>query len=348
MVGDDAETGDDAAIVDGEAGLDRAVAVLRDGGLVAFPTETVYGLGADAAAPDAVASIFTAKGRPPTHPLIVHLGDLEALDQWAERVPPEAHLLADAFWPGPLTMLLWRAPDVPDVVTGGRPTVGVRVPDHPVARALLTRFGGGVAAPSANRFGRVSPTTAAHVLSELRGHVDLILDGGPCEVGVESTIVDLTGAEAVVLRPGGVSTERLAEVLGREPAAATDAPRGSVGARAPGMLAAHYAPRARVEVLDEDAAAARIATLLAATDPATGHGPAVGLLAPGAIDGVATDAVVLEPVGPPPDYARLLYARLRQADRLGLDVVVCVPPPAAGIGVAVRDRLRRAAQSSVS
>ena len=348
MVGDDAVTGDEAVLVDGEAGIERAVAVLRGGGLVAFPTETVYGLGADAADPEAVARIFTAKGRPPSHPLIVHLGDLEALDRWAERVPPEAHLLADAFWPGPLTMLLWRAPGVPDVVTGGRPTVGLRVPDHPVARDLLARFGGGVAAPSANRFGRVSPTTAAHVLSELRGHVDLVLDGGPCEVGVESTIVDLTGDEAVVLRPGGVSAERLAEVLGREPATATDAPVDATGARAPGMLAAHYAPRARVEVLDEDLAAARVATLLATTDATTGQGPTVGLLAPGVIDGLATDAVVLEPVGPPRDYARLLYARLRQADRLGLDVVVCVPPPPTGIGVAVRDRLRRAARGSVS
>jgi len=167
-------------------------------------------------------------------------------------------------------------------------------------------------------------------------------------VGVESTIVDLTGDEAVVLRPGGVSAERLAEVLGREPAVATDAPRGAVGARAPGMLAAHYAPRARVEVVEADAAAARVATLLAAVDPAGGGPPAVGLLAPAALHGVATDAVVLEPVGPPDDYARLLYARLRQADRLGLDVLVCVPPPAVGLGVAVRDRLRRAARSSLS
>lgn len=324
----------------GDEGVDDAVAVLRAGGLVAFPTETVYGLGADAEQPAAVAKVFTAKGRPPDHPLIVHLGDAALLDAWAEAVPPEARLLADAFWPGPLTLLLWRSDKVPDAVTGGRDTVGLRVPDHPVALRLLQAFGGGVAAPSANRFGQVSPTTAGHVVAELGDEVDLVLDGGPCTVGVESTIVDLSGDHPVVLRPGGVSTERLADVLGRAPATEAVAAPGATSARAPGMLASHYAPRARVVLATDDEAAAAIARAL--DTGAVG----VGLLAPRLVPGTPDAAVVLEPAGPAEEYARLLYARLRQADRLGLDVLVCVPPAATGIGVAVVDRLRRAAAGS--
>jgi L-threonylcarbamoyladenylate synthase len=326
-----------------DAGIDRAASVLRDGGLVAFPTETVYGLGADAERPEAVARIFSAKGRPVRHPLIVHLGDPDLLDAWADGVPTEARLLADAFWPGPLTLLLWRSAKALDEVTGGRPTVGLRVPDHPTALALLAAFGGGVAAPSANRFGRVSPTSAADVVSELGSGVDLVVDGGPSVVGVESTIVDLTGDRPHVLRPGGVSVERLTEVLGAAPATATvsraDAASDEGAARAPGMLAAHYAPHAEVVVAAEDDAAA-----VAGEHGARGR--TVGLLAPRALAGVPDDVLALEPAGPPEEYARLLYARLRQADRLGLDVLVCVPPPAVGIGVAVIDRLRRAAAGS--
>ena len=323
----------------------HAAEVLRGGGLVAFPTETVYGLGADATQPDAVARIFEVKGRPTDHPLIVHLGDPDLLDAWAESIPPEARLLADAFWPGPLTLLLWRSPKVDDLVTGGRPTVGLRVPDHPVARALLEAFGGGVAAPSANRFGRVSPTTAADVVAELGEGVDLVLDGGACTVGVESTIVDLTGDEPVVLRPGGVSGDRLGEVLGREPVRARAARAGTKEARAPGMLPAHYAPRARVEVVDAAAGPDRLARALEAPDP-RGRSVIVGLLAPHSMVDVPEGVVVLEPAGPPEEYARLLYSRLRQADRLGVEVLVCIPPPEVGIGVAVADRLRRAAAAS--
>ncbi len=338
MGDDDSGSAAPVEVVNGPEGVRRAVDVLAGGGLVAFPTETVYGLGAAAADPAAVGRIFTAKGRPAGHPLIVHIGHLDLLDVWADRIPAEAGLLADAFWPGPLTMLLWRSPRVPDVVTGGRATVGLRVPDHPLARDLLTAFGDGIAAPSANRFGKVSPTTAADVVADLGNRVDLVLDGGPCPVGVESTIVDLTGDEPVVLRPGGVGLERLTDVLGREPRVELgSAPAGE--ARAPGLLASHYAPRTRIVVVAEADIAATVAERLA-----SGEG-AVGVLAPAALPGLSSDAVELEPAGPPEDYARVLYARLRQADRLGLAWLVCVPPPAVGVGAAVRDRLARAAWS---
>jgi L-threonylcarbamoyladenylate synthase len=326
-------------VVEGESGVERAAEVLRGGGLVAFPTETVYGLGADATDPEAVGRIFAAKGRPVDHPLIVHLGDPDLVDAWADDVPPEAHLLADAFWPGPLTLLLWRSPKAPDAVTGRLDTVGLRVPDHPLARMLLDAFGDGVAAPSANRFGRVSPTTAADVVADLGAEVDLVLDGGPCQVGVESTIVDLTGDEPLVLRPGGVGLERLAEVLGREPAV-VEGPAPERGARAPGMLDAHYAPKARVVVADEGSVVAVAAELVGIA------GGRVGVLAPTVTDGLGSEVVELEPAGGPEEYARLLYARLRQADRLRIETLVCVPPPARGVGVAVRDRLVRAAAST--
>jgi len=343
--------------------IERAAAVLDAGGLVAFPTETVYGLGADATNSEAVARVFVVKGRPTDHPLIVHIGDGAEVDRWAATVPTPARILADAFWPGPLTLLLERADRVPDAVTGGRSTVGLRVPDHPVARALLRAFarprqGGpaGIAAPSANRFGRVSPTTAAHVRADLGDDVDLVLDGGSCAVGLESTIVDCTGPRPRVLRLGGVSLERLTDVLGAQPEVATDdvgsgapgppGPPGGTGspessptergAAAPGMLASHYAPRARVEVVDTTTVSARAATLV-------GAGRRVVVLAPRVLEGLPVEAVELEPAGPAEDYARVLYDRLRQADRLGADDLLVVPPPPGGLGDAVRDRLRRAA-----
>lgn len=318
----------------------QAAEVLRSGGLVAFPTETVYGLGADASNDDAVRRIFAVKGRPTDHPLIVHLGDAAQLDQWAATVPPAARLLADAFWPGPLTMLVEGSPLVSLVVTGGRSSVGLRVPDHPVAQELLRVFGGGIAAPSANRFGRVSPTTAAHVLADLGEEVDLILDGGPCRVGVESTIVDLTGERPVVLRTGGVSLDRLAEVLGHEVEIELSSAPNTRGARAPGMLEAHYAPSARVVLSSESDVVDVLVHELG-----TASGP-VGLLAGSALLGLPEDIVELEPAGSADHYASVLYSRLRQADRLGLSVLVCVPPPAVGVGLAVHDRLRRASASS--
>jgi len=302
---------------DDEAPLARAVAALRAGRLVAFPTETVYGLGADARSPDAVRRIYAVKGRPPGHPLIVHVASAEQLPSWTRDVPEEASLLAAACWPGPLTMLLWREGRVDDVVTGGRDTIGIRVPSHPLALSLLRTFGDGIAAPSANRFGRVSPTTAEHVRADLGDAVDVILDGGPCPVGVESTIIDLTVHPPVVVRPGGVAVETIAAVLGH--AVGDDA--GGVS-RAPGMLLSHYAPRASIELV-EDATSARTR-----------------------VDELRASGLEAESLDPGPDavrYAHELYGWLREADDKGVDVLVVVPPPAEGLGQAVRDRLRKAA-----
>lgn len=310
--------------------IGTAARALRAGRLVAFPTETVYGLGADASNPAAVARIFEVKGRPADHPVIVHLPGAEHLERWALDVPDEARALAAACWPGPLTLVLRRGRHVPDVVTGGRDTVGLRVPAHPVAQALLAAFGGGIAAPSANRFGRVSPTTATHVRHDLGDDVEVILDGGPATVGVESTIVELVGPRPVVLRHGGVPAERLEEILGRQVERRAQGP-----ARAPGMLEAHYAPRARVEVVDDVATAVARA---AAT-------PQAGVLAPGDAP-VPASLPHLDAGADAETYARVLYARLREADEIGLVLLVAVAPPDEGIGTAVRDRLRRAAASS--
>lgn len=310
--------------------IERAVAALRRGGLVAFPTETVYGLGADASDPGALHHLYAVKRRPLDHPVIVHVGARADLGDYALAVPELAGRLAAAFWPGPLTLVLRRRPDrIAPAATGGRATVGLRVPAHPLALALLDAFDGAIAAPSANRFGKVSPTTADHVRADLGSDVDVVLDGGPCRVGVESTIVDLTGAEPAVLRVGGVPAERLEAVVGRPLEHRT---AGEVAA--PGTLASHYAPRARVEVVARGDVEASIAAHRAA-----GH--RVALLALGApvVDGT----LVLESPRDVEEYARVLYARLRQADEEGVDVVVAVPPPDGGLGRAVADRLRRAA-----
>jgi L-threonylcarbamoyladenylate synthase len=269
--------------------------------------------------------------------------------EWAADVPDDGWALAEAFWPGPLTLILPRAAQVPDAVTGGAGTVGLRVPAQPLALELLGAFGGGVAAPSANRFGRVSPTTAAHVRADLDTAVDLVLDGGPCAVGVESTIVDLSRGRPRVLRLGGLSVEALSEVLGHRVEVTAVAagevsgisPSGTAAAaaeavQAPGTLSSHYAPAARVEVLAADAVAARASDLL-------GQGRKVGLLAPQRLDGLPPGLDGLPPAGGPQAYAQCLYQRLREADRRGLDVLLAVPPPETGIGAAVADRLRRAA-----
>jgi L-threonylcarbamoyladenylate synthase len=310
----------------------KAVDVLRAGGLVAFPTETVYGLGADAGNPAAVARIFEAKGRPRSHPLIVHLAEAQAIKEWASEVSTDAWALAEACWPGPLTLILPRAERVPDAVTGGLATVGLRVPSQPIALRLLEAFGGGIAAPSANRFGRVSPTRAEDVRDDLGSLVDFILDGGSCTVGVESTIVDLSGSEPVLLRQGGVSTETLAAILGRRVAPARAEDRG----RAPGTLPSHYAPEAKVELLGADAVAARARDLL-------DQGLRVGVLAPERLADLPDGLDSLPPAGGPAAYAQCLYQRLREADRRGLEVLLAVAPPATGIGAAVADRLERAA-----
>jgi L-threonylcarbamoyladenylate synthase len=309
----------------------RAVDVLRRGGLVAFPTETVYGLGADAANADAVHHLFAVKGRPADHPVIVHLADAAQLDEWAASVPPVARTLAEACWPGPLTVIVPRSPRVPDAVTGGRDTVGLRVPGQPLAHALLAKFGGGVAAPSANRFGRVSPTTAADVRADLGDDVDLVLDGGPCRIGVESTIVDCTRDEPVIARLGGVTPAVIERVLGR---AIDVSDRGAIAA--PGTLEHHYAPRARVHVIADDDVVP-IAMSFLATDAR------VAVLAMHPPDGLPAGVIVLDPPRDAEHYAHVLYARLRESDARGVQHVLAVPPPPEGIGAAVADRLARAA-----
>lgn len=294
-----------------------ALEVLADGGLVAIPTETVYGLAADASNEAAVRRIFAAKGRPADHPLIVHVATAEQLTDWAADIPPAAATLAATCWPGPLTVLVPRAAHVLDVVTGGRPTVGVRVPAHALTTELLARFAvgrahAGLAAPSANRFGKVSPTTAAHVVSDLGDAVDLVLDGGPCPVGVESTIVDCTVAPPQVLRPGGIAREEVERLLQGDLADASGPSRAS------GMLASHYAPACRV-LLAHDRREAR--QLAAAEHDAV-------------VIGIDTDEVT---------YAQRLYDWLRDADANGRSAVVAILPPPAGLGHAIRDRLLKAA-----
>ena len=316
--------------------IERAVALLRAGDLVAFPTETVYGLGADAANPAAVAKIFAAKGRPADHPLIVHLPGASHLARWAREVPPEAERLAAAFWPGPLTLILKRQANVPDAVTGGQDTVGLRVPSHPLALELLQAFDGGIAAPSANRFGRISPTSAAHVREELGERVPLVLDGGACPVGIESTILDLSRGTPVLLRPGFITSADLARVLGRAPevaAAQTAAPRVS------GSLDAHYAPRTPLQLVSSDG-------LLFALRDALVAGEKVAVLAP-TVQAISHDLVTwkqspAEPAG----FAHDLYASLRELDALGCVRILVQQPPAGEAWLAVNDRLRRAAAGS--
>ncbi|MGW5201638.1 L-threonylcarbamoyladenylate synthase [Streptomyces spiralis] len=312
--------------------IEKATGVLRAGGLVAFPTETVYGLGANAEDPAAVARIFRVKGRPPSHPLIVHIGGARDLDDWVEDVPATARLLAEHFWPGPLTLVLPRGRRVPLEATGGLETVAVRVPDHPVALALLATFGGGVTAPSANRFGQVSPTTADHVRAELGDGADFVLDGGPCQVGVESTIVDATGGVPSILRPGGVTREDLEAVLGHRLAVPSTS-----RIRVPGQHPSHYAPRARVVLVEPE-------EVVAEAERAQELGHQVGVLLPPALADapVKAHAVVALPDSPAA-YARGLYGLLRGLDQQGCDLIVASLPVEDGLGLAIANRLRRAA-----
>lgn len=322
--------------------IDRAARALEQGRLVAFPTETVYGLGANAENEAAVARVFAVKGRPSNHPLIVHIARAEELHHWATDVPEVALRLAAACWPGPLTLLLRKAARVPLATTGGLQSVGLRVPAHPVALALLRRFGGGIAAPSANRFGCVSPTTAAHVRADLGEDVDVVLDGGACEVGVESTIVDLTGERAVLLRPGGVTAERIESLIGIKLGR-----HASEDTRAPGMLPSHYAPRARVEVVPPASLAARAAelsssglrvvVLLTARDRATGAPEPRS-------ERASHGAILVVDLGDTEEAAaQRLYAGMRQADLENADVVLAAVPEARGLSEALADRLLKAA-----
>ncbi len=311
----------------------RAARILQAGGLVAFPTETVYGLGADASNARAVRRIFEAKHRPPDHPVIVHLRDAGEVAQWAREIPPASELLMQRFWPGPLTLILKRAPGVLDEVTGGQDTVGLRVPSHPIAQQLLRAFAGAIAAPSANRFGRISPTTAAHVQEELGDTVDMVLDGGACTVGIESTIIDLSAGRLRLLRPGGIARAELEGVLHAAVDLASDgAPRAS------GTLAAHYAPTARMLLVEADelegavrrhAADNGIAVLARRPLP---PGIEVPLWRRAADDARS--------------YAHDLYATLRELDRWGCTLLIVEAPPPGPEWEAVRDRLQRAATGS--
>lgn len=324
------------------AEIRRAAELLRAGELVAMPTETVYGLGADALNPQALARVFAAKDRPADHPLIVHLPDAGHLSRWARSVPKEALALARAFWPGPLTLILEREHDVPDAVTGGQDTVGVRVPAHPVALALLRAFDSGIAAPSANRFGRISPTTAAHVREELGDKVALVLDGGPCEVGIESTILDLSRDVPTILRPGAISAEDIARVIGRRPqsrAKSSAAGRDASLPRVSGSLAAHYAPRTPLRLV----AGGRLVQTAARL---AGEGRRVAVLACRISD--PADPRLIWRAAPPEaaGYAHDLYANLRELDASGADFILVESPPGTASWQAVGDRLARAAAGS--
>ncbi len=323
-----------------EAAIAAAVAALARGELVGLPTETVYGLAADARQPAAVRAIFAAKNRPADHPLIVHLGDVAQLAEWAVDIPPAAFTLIERFWPGPLTLVLPRAPAVLDAVTGGQDTVAVRCPDHPLALALLeacaTAGIHGLVAPSANRFGRLSPTEAAHVQQAFGPEVALVLDGGPCAVGIESTIVEVKGDDVRVLRPGMLSAAALAGVLGRALAGANAA-----ASRVSGALPAHYAPRTPLRLLDGAACVQRAMSLSAQGQRAAVLGSAATLAAlpGGAISQLAPLAAS--------DYARRLYADLRTLDGAGAAEILVEQPPSGGDWQGIYDRLSRAARATV-
>lgn len=295
------------------ADVSRAVKVLRSGGLVAIPTETVYGLAADVSEPSAVERIFATKNRPAGHPLIIHVADLAIAEGWADLSSPIAQQLASACWPGPLTLLAPRHERVPDIVTGGRTSVGIRVPAHPLTRALLTEHGGAIAAPSANRFGRISPTTAQHVIDDIGGYLnpgrDLILDGGSCGIGLESTIVDITTSPPQLLRPGGIPAEDIISLIGHI--------EGASGlSRAAGMMVSHYAPQTRMMLIEQGDS-------LPELDP--------------------TDMHIIDRTDDLAEAARHLYSDLRDADAAGVSLIVAVMPPAIGLGHALRDRLTKAA-----
>ena len=299
----------------------RAAEILKRGGLVAFPTETVYGLGADAANAEAVARLYAVKGRPADHPVIVHFASAEQAFAWAREVPEAARQLAARFWPGPLTLILKRSRLAQDFVTGGQDSVGLRVPSHPVAQELLKEFKKGIAAPSANRFGLVSPTTAAHVREDLGDEVDLVLEGGPSDVGIESTIVDLSGPGAVLLRPGGISEEQLGITLRT---AAADSPRHSGG------LERHYAPRTP----------ARLVPAHALDKVISSTANRIAVLAFSRPD-ERVDYWLRMPRDPAA-YAQRLYAALRELDSAGCEAILVEAPPQAAEWAAVLDRLRRA------
>ena len=315
-----------------ESELNLALTHLRMGGLIGLPTETVYGLAADADNPAAVRSIFELKGRPADHPVIVHIAGAAQLSQWAQHIPDAAWQLAEAFWPGPLTLILPRQPHVPDAVTGGQDTVGLRAPSHPVAQALLARFGGGLAAPSANKFGHVSPTTAQHVRDEFGADLPIVLDGGACDVGVESTIVGLVSPEPTLLRPGGVSREAIEDLLGIRLQHHQKADTAKV--RVSGLLDSHYSPRTPL-ITGQPEAATHAAQL------ASGRGEHVVLVTCGPQSPSGIEQLTL--AAEPDLYARQIYDALRQLDRANYQTIYLQLPPQTPAWLAVQDRLHRAA-----
>lgn len=313
------------------AAYKHAVSLLKAGELVAFPTETVYGLGADANNLMAVAKIFAAKQRPANHPVIIHIANIAALSHWVSEIPEVVYQLADKFWPGALTLILPAADHVAPIITGGQKTIGIRMPGHPVARKLLTLFDGALAAPSANRFGRISPTSADHVVEELSDTVDLVLDGGQCVLGLESTIIDLTSDKPRILRPGPISIDQISEVLGETLSTnQNNAPRVS------GSLPVHYAPQTPMKIITADEIEEKLQQLLEqynnivvmSRKPYTSYFPHV------------TWQVMPEN---PQNYGQQLYAQLRNLDHLAFDLILVEELPHDNDWFAVRDRLNRAA-----
>ncbi len=329
----------------------RAAKILRSGGLVAFPTETVYGLGANALDEQAVARVFDVKGRPRFDPLIVHVADRAWIPRLAAEWPPQAQRLADRFWPGPLTLVLPKTPLVPDLVTAGCGTVALRIPDHPVAQALLRAADLPVAAPSANPFGRISPTTAAHVRDQLGDQIDLILDGGPCRVGVESTVLHLTPAGPVLLRPGGITVEEIEDLIGAVQLAETTSDEApSAGLLSPGALPSHYAPRTPLLLITDESANRPLPPFVrggqggGGEDISVRSSPRLGLLAFRAASDRArfTSIEILSPAGDLREAAANFFAALRRLDAAGLDLIIAEVFPDVGLGRALNDRLRRA------
>lgn len=316
------------------AAYKHAVSLLKAGELVAFPTETVYGLGADANNLMAVAKIFAAKQRPANHPVILHIANITELSHWVSEIPEIVYQLADKFWPGALTLILPAADHVPPIITGGQKTIGIRMPGHPVARRLLTLFNGAIAAPSANRFGHISPTSAEHVVEELNDTVDLVLDGGQCSLGLESTIIDLTGVKPRILRPGPISLEQISDVVGETVTMnQNNAPRVS------GSLVVHYAPQTPMQIITSDEIEKKLPQLqkqytnivVMSRTPFTSYIPHV------------TWQVMPEN---PQNYGHQLYAQLRNLDHLAFDLIVVEELPHENDWLAIRDRLNRAAAAT--
>ena len=330
-----------SSVIAADPALLEAAAILRSGGLVAFPTETVYGLGANALDASAVEKIFAAKQRPHWDPVIVHVSDVATARRLTLDWPDAAEQLAAAFWPGPLTMLLPRSAEIPDICTAGRSKAGLRLPSHPVALALIAAAGVPIAAPSANRFGHTSPTTAEHVLADLDGRIDAILDAGACTVGVESTVLDPTTTPAIIYRPGGITPEQIRLILGDVSVAqrkiSDEVPPESL--ESPGLGIRHYAPRARLILVESADELNRVLAV-----ESSNH--RVGILLPANWPTPVISAIILPwgNLSDPESLARELYRQIRALDQQEVDVILCPMPPAEGIGLAVRDRLRKAAK----